>query len=75
MFPARVALSAKLYFIDFSGLDSESTTIYPLKGGLVSLWKTIVRKLPKDRVRFKSEISDLDIETKTVKTKEGLEMK
>lgn len=57
------------------GLDSESTMLYPRKDGLVSLWKTIVRKLPKDNVRFKSEITDLDIESRTVKTKDGLEIK
>nr|XP_039271749.1 uncharacterized protein LOC120346149 [Styela clava] len=55
-------------------VDIDSTTLYPSKGGLVSFWRNITRHLPKNNVRFKSEIIDLDIEEKMVRTKDGLEI-
>uniref|UniRef100_F6VRK4 Amine oxidase domain-containing protein n=1 Tax=Ciona intestinalis TaxID=7719 RepID=F6VRK4_CIOIN len=57
------------------GWGTEAETMYPSKGGLVGVWRSISKSLPKSNVRFKNEISELDIEEKKIVTKGGLEIK
>uniref|UniRef100_H2Z4P1 Amine oxidase domain-containing protein n=1 Tax=Ciona savignyi TaxID=51511 RepID=H2Z4P1_CIOSA len=57
------------------GWGMEAKTMYPSKGGLVGVWRSISKSLPKSNVRFKNEISELDIEEKKIVTKGGLELR
>ncbi|XP_078484452.1 uncharacterized protein LOC100178869 [Ciona intestinalis] len=57
------------------GWGTEAETMYPSKGGLVGVWRSISKSLPKSNVRFKNEISELDIEANKIVTKGGLEIK
>jgi len=50
-------------------------TVYPAKGGLAGFWRNITKIVPKNNVRFRSEVSQLDVENKVLTTKAGLEIK
>nr|CAB3262227.1 uncharacterized protein LOC100178869 [Phallusia mammillata] len=56
------------------GWGVEATTMYPSKGGMIGLWRSLAKTLPKSNVRFKNEISQLDIENKKLVTKAGMEI-
>ncbi|CAK8676575.1 uncharacterized protein LOC143445060 isoform X2 [Clavelina lepadiformis] len=54
------------------GIDASSA--YPSKGGMIGLWRQLAKSLPTGNVRFKHEISQLDIDEKKLVTKSGLEI-
>jgi len=58
----------------FAGWGSEAKYKYPEKSGMVGLWRNLAKSLPKNNVRFKTEVSQLEIEAKKIVTKAGLEI-
>ena len=56
-------------------MSCQKSYMYPDQGGLVGLWRSLCENLPKNNVRYKSKISQFDIEEKTLTTNEGLEIR
>ena len=50
-------------------------TVYPAKGGLAGFWRTVTKAVPKNNVRFRSEVAQLNVEEKFLATKAGLKLK
>ena len=48
---------------------------YPKKGGLGGIWKAIAKKLPRNNVKFRAEVVQIDLEEKTAKTRDEIEIK
>ena len=48
---------------------------YPKKGGLGGIWKAIAKKLPRNNVKFRAEVVQIDLEEKTAKTRDDVEIK
>jgi len=52
-----------------------ATFHYPKKGGLGGIWKAIAKKLPRNNVKFRAEVVQIDLESKTAKTRDDIEIK
>ena len=52
-----------------------ATFHYPKKGGLGGIWKAIAKKLPRNNVKFRAEVVQIDLENKTAKTRDDIEIK
>ena len=48
---------------------------YPKKGGLGGIWRAIAKKLPRNNVKFRAEVVQIDLENKTAKTRDDIEIK
>ncbi|CBY24354.1 unnamed protein product [Oikopleura dioica] len=48
---------------------------YPKRNGLGGVWKMLAKKLPRNNVKFRAEVVQIDLEEKVAKTRDDIEIK
>ena len=72
-FLVKLLISLKICIMDT--LNQGASFHYPKKGGLGGIWRAIAKKLPRNNVKFRAEVVQIDLENKTAKTRDDIEIK